>query len=931
MYEITKFISPDFVGKEIFKDGSKKPLIFKTGKAKKLTIRNPLDLTEVINNLTPREAIGIGVTDYNEAILTYKGQEGDGMISRTKKYFRFPDKGYLFFDFDDLKRFNIASIEDAFDCLCDIYEGLKGKAYIAKPSSSSYINGAGLTGVHIYVPVTNMKYIDKFVDYMFNNAFVKGYGYIFVSKSGALLERVLFDKAVFSPERIIYETPPILESGISKINIPAIAYDGNILELPEKYPNLTFKANEAIKKLKAKEKRNSDAIIENLCKNYKGDVRNYRNVLKSFNSNNKYVTGDFLLYFDDLDEPITVREVFEMLEDADGKTLKDPIDPHRNNHAIFYSNLDTHKPPCIFSHKHGGYTIELRKDTVKADLVEHLPKIKYTPLDTELLPFLDGLEKTTGVEYLITNVSCIEKTDKDGYRLFDTALYEYVNDVIKGYDKKIAVFDLCKKMLDIFDVDIRIDAKLDTIYLYKDGIHNLEAPNKITKITKFVRDILITLLGRYAYKWVFEDKKITTDIKYIEEFVEKEMTKTVNYDFNVKPCVNGLLFKDTIISINKDGSINTEKSNRDKFFLDGHDFDYDETITDWTKDKYLQHFLTYSFAFYDEADEKVSYDWLPKDFKYRVYNEEKSLKFIDYILEIIGGIITGHLTEQQKIVLFYGSTGRNGKGVLARLIELSAKGKATTFKTETVFTQQDRYLRGLINYSIWIDSEVSGKTIKEHATDLKEISGKVLAKVRKFHTQDQSQHEITVLPVLLTNEELHMKTLVGDNAFMSRLLPIEITNNPGANKRGERIVNIEEKIDIQYFVSLCINKYRKALQRKEFSYNHTDFLQEKLENTLEIAYFIEHLEHKDGSRIPINDALKSSIGEYARNKGYENYSVNLRIYDIYNICKSHSNILRSKIHDSINVVREENNFYIENVELKYRRDPFANRGRWNRG
>jgi hypothetical protein len=167
----------------------------------------------VLDALQPNQAITTGIpTVGNTALTTRAGVDfRPDAVARTNEAFRYPYGPALFpFDVDvDSDRFQ--SVQDVLDALESCHPWLTHVLRVARPSSSSYVGGRGLRGVHVYIGITNGSDTPDLKSRVEIEQWEKGQGFIKISKSGALLTRQLSDSMVYQPSRLMFEALPVLD------------------------------------------------------------------------------------------------------------------------------------------------------------------------------------------------------------------------------------------------------------------------------------------------------------------------------------------------------------------------------------------------------------------------------------------------------------------------------------------------------------------------------------------------------------------------------------------------------------------------------------------------------------------------------------------------------------------------------------------------
>ena len=247
-------------------------------------------------------------------------------------------------------------------------------AWGAYDSSSSFIydnNGIELTGrrgFHMVFAVEYATDIPQFGDLLFKHLWLKGFGYIHVSKDGKALPRTIFDTKVLEPQQ------PLFAGGAHCINCEQRRPDpiwnagyylktSGLSALTEsegrKYQQMIQEAKIAAKpkcdnnKLQYMKQSEADLVKKTGISN-----THAKQVIEARMGGT--LLGADVLMFDEHGE-VTVANVLANLELYNGATLADPIEGGIAGKAIFYMNSDSGNP-IIFSHAHGGNNFFLQYD-----------------------------------------------------------------------------------------------------------------------------------------------------------------------------------------------------------------------------------------------------------------------------------------------------------------------------------------------------------------------------------------------------------------------------------------------------------------------------------------------------------------------------------------------------------------------------------------
>lgn len=279
-------------------------------------------------------------------IVTTANADGINSISRTKQYFEFSDKpAFMLVDYDDAN-LTINEVADIVQSYL-LAMGFDNVGVMGWHSSSALVYREGdippvteniKSGCHLYFEVSKASAIPIIGDLFEFFAWKKGYGEIKISKNGSLLSRHLFDKAVYSPERLIFEAPPSLgkclalaptyplfrEGGsvdCSKIKPLSTdqqaELDGLIRSAKEKIKPTAVKAKKAYVKIEV-EKLVSIGISETKAKSI------------AANHSNNILTEHFILYGHNnaggVWQSLSVSELLENPEHFTDWVFNDPFD-----------------------------------------------------------------------------------------------------------------------------------------------------------------------------------------------------------------------------------------------------------------------------------------------------------------------------------------------------------------------------------------------------------------------------------------------------------------------------------------------------------------------------------------------------------------------------------------------------------------------------
>jgi hypothetical protein len=400
----TKFVSSNALSKKVSVVDGK---LHKSANAKMSTgtatrVVTDFDgFVEEVEKATPNTAFGYGTfgETFGETVKVRPkaAGAGDGVINRTKDFFRYPDgPGVMMLD-NDYTAQGMLLLGDKLVSIMAKDLGLGGPGGVdtcARMHRGSASSGAVLVGdkeakpgrgFHLYLAVEDATDIQRAGKTLFKKLWLleKGYGFINVSSSGAMLVRGIIDDAVFSPERLDFVGPPE-NADPGKIWLEPVknAKAGAGLFDTRKIKSLTDKEEKAFAKLvdaaKAAKKPEADKTLNKwvrpkLAKCVKAgmDEKAARRQLERLGRGETYDLPHYIeLCFDDKSLGNNGwATVGDILKDADSmrrynrKALADPLEgpDYGETKAMFYANFkgedddgnEEKAMPFIHSFAHG--------------------------------------------------------------------------------------------------------------------------------------------------------------------------------------------------------------------------------------------------------------------------------------------------------------------------------------------------------------------------------------------------------------------------------------------------------------------------------------------------------------------------------------------------------------------------------------------------
>ncbi len=341
-----------------------------------------------------------------------------GTIPRSLDFFEYPPTSNVLamIDYDPLPGVAPTQPDALLKIIADILPGFEIAACVVTHSTSSCINdenGLEVTGTgagyHIYFMLTPGTDVKRFVEIFKTRSWIAGYGYIMISKSGAMLVRnILFDEFVFSPERLDFVAGAVIPDGWTQTRPEPVYKTGTVFD-PATLPDLTDAETRQCKALvdDAKQKVSGEAsnIRDQFIDSKAADLHLKKPEL-SLNSckstirnacSNDDLYGDFEIFLKN-GVVVSVHDILSNPETYDLEICSDPIEPEGTaGKAQIYINQDQgNGKPVIHSFNHGSHYFFLHKDRAFDDeqvLTDVLAWVEETEDNRTILK--NWLEKTS--------------------------------------------------------------------------------------------------------------------------------------------------------------------------------------------------------------------------------------------------------------------------------------------------------------------------------------------------------------------------------------------------------------------------------------------------------------------------------------------------------------------------------------------------------
>jgi peptidoglycan hydrolase-like protein with peptidoglycan-binding domain len=208
------------------------------GLVEPVTAPDAATLAAILENLQPLQAIATGQPKANRtARITTKANAQPGEATRSLSAFAFNNgPGWALWDYDDKTMppdiaQRVVDLGGPLEALFSIWPEARAGSYVVRPSSSDGVTAPGCdaiqsAGLHGFFLVADVSDSKKILETLESRAWAAGLAWITLGKAGHKLRRSIVDVSVGSPERLVFEAPPILVPPITRNPSPAIVHDG---------------------------------------------------------------------------------------------------------------------------------------------------------------------------------------------------------------------------------------------------------------------------------------------------------------------------------------------------------------------------------------------------------------------------------------------------------------------------------------------------------------------------------------------------------------------------------------------------------------------------------------------------------------------------------------------------------------------------------
>jgi len=367
------------------------------GVARNITVNNLTEFGAFLPKLKSENAISLGTIkdvgpDGTADIVTKSQLENHpDAISRSKEHITFApgSPGLLLVDFDqkgmptDVVQ-KLETVGGVWNALAETCPDLTSAGYAQRASTSASLmrRDTGEVfpssgGVHIYIAACDAADIPRATKVLHQRLWLAGYGWHWLGKVGQILERSIVDQSVGSPERLVFEGPPVLQPPLvqSAKDRKPVVVEGDVVDTKIAIPDLTPAENSRLLRMLASSKRALKPEADR--KQAKEDRRLVKKLVRETGVSEKKALEKIKLrhqgklaplhplVFDDASiGEVTVEDVLTHPETYVGQTLADPLEGVSYGRCKAKVMRRTGGGLFINSFAHGGATYDLIFDYV---------------------------------------------------------------------------------------------------------------------------------------------------------------------------------------------------------------------------------------------------------------------------------------------------------------------------------------------------------------------------------------------------------------------------------------------------------------------------------------------------------------------------------------------------------------------------------------
>lgn len=374
-------------------DGS--ACVMTSGTAHRLPLKSLEEFASFIRGMGEDSAIALGalrkdVPDPAQVVTAGRlPRAGARSIARTTEHLSFrsgqPALALLDIDVKGLPVQTAELIDELgglWAAITSVIPKLAGAATLRRASTSAGLRREdtnaivpGSQGLHIYVLVKDGEDIPRFLRTMHDHLWLAGLGWFTIGSAGQTLDRSLVDRSVGSPERLVFEAPPILASPLVQdqaARAPEVI-SGDIINTRSACPELSLAEKARLSEIQEKARdrlspkarsvrqtymaRRTDELVQRTGCTLSAATRIVKRQLDGV------LRPDVELHFDDPElQGLTVADVLKDPTRFTGEALADPLEGPAYGRGKAKTLARADGSLWIHSFAHGRTTYDLKHD-----------------------------------------------------------------------------------------------------------------------------------------------------------------------------------------------------------------------------------------------------------------------------------------------------------------------------------------------------------------------------------------------------------------------------------------------------------------------------------------------------------------------------------------------------------------------------------------